>query len=118
MVQLITRQSRLISTVAVIVVLGLVLSFPAATFAAKPKIVAVEGVGYNVSASMVANLTALSGKRVYVTLNSGKIFTGLVKKVGEHLVHIEKLVGKEYFDALIRIEDIGAIDTMFRKLQR
>ncbi len=113
-----TRRSRLMSTVAVIVVLGMVLSVPAVTRAAKPKIVAVQGVSYNVNAPMVANLKALNGKRVYVTLNSGKVFTGLVKEVGEHLVQIEKLVGKEYFDALIRIEDISAIDTMFRKLQR
>ncbi|MCP3953948.1 MAG: hypothetical protein GY697_17285 [Desulfobacterales bacterium] len=113
-----TRRSSLMSTVAVIVVLGLILSLPAVASAAKPKIVAVQGVSYNVNAPIVTNLKALNGKRVYVTLNSGKVFTGLVKEVGEHLVHIEKLVGKEYFDALIRIEDIGAIDTMFRKLQR
>ncbi len=118
MAQIITRRSGLISTVAVIVVLGLALSLPAATHAAKPKIVAIEGVGYNVNASMGANLKALNGKRVYVTLDSGKTFTGLVKIVGEHLIHIQKLVGKEYFDALIRIEDISAIDTMFRKLKR
>lgn len=118
MTHITTHRGRLISTVAVIVVLGLALSFPLAAHAAKPKIIAVEGISYNVNASMGANLKALNGKRIYVTLNSGKTFAGLVKEVGEHLVHIEKLVGKEYFDALIRIEDIGAIDTMFRKLQR
>lgn len=113
-----THRNRLTLAVTAIVVLGLTLSFPMAASAAKPKIVAVEGVSYNVNASLGANLKALDGKRVYITLNSGKTLTGLVKKVGEHLVHIEKLVGKEYFDALIRIEDISAIDTLFRKVQR
>jgi hypothetical protein len=101
-----------------ILLFGLALSWTAPAFAAKPKIVPVEGVSYNVDASLAANLKALLGKRVYVTLNSGKTFTGLVKKVGEHLLHMEKLAGKEYFDALIRIADISAVDTMFRKLQR
>jgi len=118
MAHITTRKSRLISAVAVIMILGVALSLPVVANAAKPKIVAVQGVSYNVDASMGDNLKALNGKRVYVTLNSGKTFTGLVKKVGEHLIHIEKLVGKEYFDALIRIQDISAIDTMFRKLQR
>ena len=112
------RRNLLAAAVSVVVVLGIMMSFPTTPAAAKPKIVAVEGVNFNVSASMGDNLKSLYGKRVYVTLNSGKSFTGLVKKAGEHLVHIEKLVGKEYFDALIRIEDISAIDTMFRKLQR
>ena len=111
-------RKRFITKVVLLVVLGTVLSLPAVTIAAKPNVVALEGVGYNVAASLGDNLKALNGKRVYVTLNSGKTFSGLVHKVGEHLLHIEKLVGKEYFDALIRIEDISAIDTMFRKLQR
>lgn len=118
MVPITLRRSRLTTTVALFVALGMVFSFPASTHAAKPKIVAVPGISYNVNASMGDNLKGLNGKRVYVTLNSGKTFTGLIKKVGEHLVHIEKLVGKEYFDALVRIENISAIDTMFRKLQR
>jgi hypothetical protein len=109
---------RFLTLVALLAAMGMVLALPAVTIAAKPNVVALEGVGYNVDASMVDNLKALNGKRVYVTLNSGKTFTGLVHKVGEHLIHIEKLVGKEYFDALIRIQDISAIDTMFRKLQR
>jgi hypothetical protein len=52
---------------------------------------------------------------VVVTLNSGKTFTGNVKDVGNHLLHLEKLEGKEYFDALIVIQDISAVDTRFRK---
>jgi hypothetical protein len=42
----------------------------------------------------------------------------LVKGVGDHLVHLEKLAGKEHFDALIRIDRIDAIDARFRQIQR
>jgi hypothetical protein len=85
---------------------------------AKAKVVAVEGVGYNVDGSMGDNLKSFIGKKVYVTLDSGKTFAGVVKAVGNHFIHLEKLDGKDFFDALIRIEDIGAIDARFRNMQR
>jgi hypothetical protein len=85
---------------------------------AKTKVVAIEGRSYNVNASMMDNLKSLIGKKVYVTVDSGKTFAGFVKEVGDHLMHLEKLDGKDYFDALIRIEDISAIDTRFREVQR
>jgi small nuclear ribonucleoprotein (snRNP)-like protein len=64
------------------------------------------------------NLKSLIGKKISVTLDSGKTFTGFVKAVGEHLLHLEKLDGKEYFDALLRIENISAIDTRIRDIER
>ena len=85
---------------------------------AKTKVVAIEGISYNVNSSLADNLKSLIGKKVYVTLDSGKTFTGFVKEVGNHLMHLEKLDGKDYFDALIRIENISAIDTRFRNIQR
>ena len=85
---------------------------------AKTEVVPIEGVGYKVNFSLQDNLKSLIGKKVYVTLNSGKTFAGFIKEVGDHLLHLEKLDGKEYFDALIRIEDISAIDTRFRDIQR
>lgn len=85
---------------------------------AKSNVVAVEGIKYNINSSMTDNLRTLISKKVCVTLDSGKTFAGVVKEVGNHLIHLEKLDGKEYFDALIRIENISGIDTMFRKIQR
>ena len=96
---------------------GVMLTLPAGV-QAQPKVVSVEGVSYNVGSSMEDNLKALAGKKVAVTLASGKTITGMVKEVGGHLVHLEKLEGKEYFDALIRIDNISAIDTKFRGDQR
>jgi hypothetical protein len=88
------------------------------TVNAKSKVVPIEGVSYNVEATMADNLQSLLNKKVSVTLDSGKIITGFIKFVGNHMIHLEKLDGKEYFDALILIEDISAIDTKFRDLQR
>jgi small nuclear ribonucleoprotein (snRNP)-like protein len=85
---------------------------------AKTEVVAIEGISYNVSSSLADNLKSLIGKKVSITLDSGKTLTGFVKKVGNHLMHLEKLDGNEYFDALIRIENINAIDTRFRKIER
>ena len=85
---------------------------------AATKVVAIEGISYNVNSSLADNLKSLTGKKVYVTLASGETLAGLVKEVGEHLMHLEKLDGKDYFDALIRIENINAINTRFRNIQR
>lgn len=85
---------------------------------AQQKAAEIEGVSYNVNSSMAENLKALNGRVVYFSLDSGKTFTGIVKAVGNHLVHVEKLEGKEFFDALISIEAIRAIDTRFRDIQR
>lgn len=84
----------------------------------KTKVVPIKGINYNINASMVDNLKSLTGKKVNITLNSGKTFGGIVKKVGDHLVHLEKINGKDYFDALIVIEDISAIDAKFREFHR
>jgi hypothetical protein len=76
-----------------------------------------EQIAYHVNASLSDNLKSLLGKQVYVTLDSGKTFAGFVKEVGDYLLHLEKLQDKDYFDALIIIESISAIDTRFRGFQ-
>jgi hypothetical protein len=106
-------------TWAIPFILGLAFLFcPAVSAVAKSNIVEMEGVSYNVNSSLKDNLKSLIGKHVYVTLKSGKAFAGIIKDVGEHLVHVEKIVGKDFFDALILLGDISAIDTKFRDYQR
>ncbi len=85
---------------------------------AKSKVVEIEGMSYNVNSSMADNLKSLIGKRVYVSLDSGQTLSGTLKAVGNHLIHLEKIERKEYFDALIRIKNIIAIDVRFREVQR
>jgi len=85
---------------------------------AKQEVVVIEGMSYNVNASLEDNLKSLVGKKVSVTTASGQTLTGKVKEVGPHLIHLEKLESKEFYDALIRIENISAIEAMFRSYQR
>ncbi len=85
---------------------------------AKAKVVEVEGMSFNANASMGDNLRLLTGKKVYVSLKSGSSFAGTIKKVGNNLLHLEKLEGKDFFDALILIKDISAVDARFRAYQR
>jgi small nuclear ribonucleoprotein (snRNP)-like protein len=77
----------------------------------------IEGVSYQVNASMKDNIKTLVGKKVYVHLDSGTTLSGVVKAVGNHLIHLEKLDRKDFFDALIKIDTIIAIDAQFRKYQ-
>jgi len=82
------------------------------------EVVSIEGIKYDVNYSLEDNLKLFIGKKVYVTLDSGKTFAGNVKEVGNHLMWLEQLDGKEFFYALIRINSITAIDTRFRDLKR
>jgi small nuclear ribonucleoprotein (snRNP)-like protein len=115
-----TKKSKLSGSVGLVLATLMYIAILALPMEAEAKTttVAVEGISYNVSASLTDNLKSLIGKKISVTLDSGKTFTGFVKAVGEHLVHLEKLDGKEYFDALLRIENISAIDTRFRDIER
>jgi hypothetical protein len=79
--------------------------------------VAVQGMSYNVAASLKDNLNSLTGKEVFISLRSGKTYQGRVKSVGDHFIHFEKIAGKDFYDALIRMEDISAVEAKFRGLQ-
>lgn len=70
---------------------------------------------FEVNHSMKDNLAMNQGQDIVVHLKSGKSLQGRVKTVGAHFVHLEKLSGgRDYYDALIRIEDISAIEAKFR----
>ena len=97
---------------------ALLLCMAPAASDAQMQAVDVEGMGYNVDASLADNLKALSGKKVGVTLKSGNTFIGTVGKVSAGFLHLEQLEGKEFFDALIRLEDISALDARFRVPKR
>jgi len=73
------------------------------------------GVDYSVGHTLAQNLQPLVGKRVTVHLLSGETLTGTVKAVNEDLLHLEKLERRDFFDALIRVRDISAIETRFLK---
>jgi len=77
----------------------------------------IEGVKFEVQQALGDNLKLFVGKDVLVHLRSGKTFQGYVKSVGDHFVHLEKLAGRDFYDVLIRIDDISAIEAKFRDLK-
>jgi small nuclear ribonucleoprotein (snRNP)-like protein len=61
------------------------------------------------------NLLAFKGKSVTITLSSGKQMTGIVKDVKNNLLHLERLSLKDFYDALLRIDHISAIEARVRQ---
>lgn len=54
-------------------------------------------------------LTANIGKRVSVRTDAGEGLEGNVASVGLQLVHIEKLTGKDFYDAVVKIDRISSV---------
>src|SRR5512136_1312727 len=81
------------------------------------KATALEGVKFNTAESLADNLKTYVGKDVIVHLRSGKTIQGYVKSVGNGLLHLEKLAGRDFYDALIRTEDISAVEAKFRDMK-
>jgi hypothetical protein len=58
------------------------------------------------------NLSVLGrqvGQKVELHLKSGEKLAGTVKATGSKSVHIAALVGQEFYDAVVQIDDISAI---------
>jgi hypothetical protein len=54
-------------------------------------------------------LTENIGKRVIVRMDTGDNLEGTVSKVGDSLVHISKISGKDFYDAVVRMDKISAV---------
>jgi hypothetical protein len=78
--------------------------------AAGPK----ENVQLNAAIPLADNLVALKGKTVAVSLSSGQTMTGVVREVQNNLLYLEKLSQKEFYDALIRVDQIIALEVRAR----
>lgn len=68
-----------------------------------------EGANFNALIGMKENLQANVGKRVSVRISAGDAIEGTIAKVGDHEVHISKLSGRDFYDAIVRIDRIEAI---------
>jgi len=73
-----------------------------------------QAVQLNVNSSMADNLAAFKGKSVTVILSSGQTMTGVVNDVKGNLLHLAKLSQKEFYDALVAIDRISAIEVRAR----
>ena len=81
------------------------------------RITNIEGAKFDTSISMADNLKGFIGKHVYLHLKSGITLQGYLKAVGKNLIHLEKLAGKDFYDALISIEEISAMEARFREMK-
>jgi hypothetical protein len=62
------------------------------------------------SEAMIKNILLDNiNKRVTVRLESGENMEGFVTKVGDTLVHLSKITGRDFYDAIIRIDKISAV---------
>jgi sRNA-binding regulator protein Hfq len=52
--------------------------------------------------------------KISIHLRSGEKLSGVVGGVGDHHVVLTRLTGREFFDALVRIDDISAIEAQVR----
>ena len=104
-----------------VVVLALITCFGGAIFSPSQSlarsVVPIEGSIFDISLSLGDNLKHYMGKNVFIHLKSGKTLQGNVKAVGNNLIHLEKLNGKDFYDALINIEEINAIEAKFREMK-
>lgn len=65
--------------------------------------------------SFYNNLKTFTGKSVVLVLNNGVKVKGQVKSLSKGIVHIEMLGNKSFYDAVVKINDISAIQAKVRK---
>lgn len=59
--------------------------------------------------SLQTNLLQFKGKTIEIQLKTGGQLTGKLSEIGTQSILLKELRGKEYYDALIVIDDITAI---------
>ena len=80
-----------------------------ALFLATPVTVVADALKVGQSDNVMTMLEAQKGKRVSVKLASGAELTGTVRAVNKNIVQLGALSGKEYFDAVVNMNDIEAV---------
>ncbi len=108
------KKVKILSSLGLVLVILFSAMFFMLPVKAVAQVVAHEGVKFEVSQSMRDNLKMFIGKSMYINLKSGKTYQGILKSVGDHLIHLDKVSERNFFDALIRIDDISAIEAQFR----
>ena len=83
---------------AVIIVAGFILLHGLAVAEEKPE--------FNPYVGIKENFLVNVGKRISVRTESGDTIDGTIARVGEHNVHIAKIAGKDFYDAIVRVDKI------------
>ena len=61
------------------------------------------------SDTILSILQKNAGQTVELRMTSGEKIGGKVEKVGDKLVHLSKLTGAEYYDALVDTSNVAAV---------
>ena len=61
------------------------------------------------AADIKATLESQKGKRVSLRLPAGEELVGRIASVEGGTVHLTELAGREYFDAVVEIDEISAV---------
>lgn len=61
------------------------------------------------SATVKDILSENINKRVIVRMDTGDTLEGTVSKVGDSLVHLSKISGRDFYDAVVRMDKISAV---------
>lgn len=61
------------------------------------------------AASIHDQLNAAKGQKVMLHLRGGRDLEGTVGQVTKDVVELKGLVGRDFFDALVRVEDVSAV---------
>ncbi len=64
--------------------------------------------------SLRINLERFTGERITVSLTGGGELQGVVSKVGETTLYLTELTGREFFDAVVRLDHISAVVVKMR----
>ena len=83
---------------AVFIIVGLIL--------AQGSAIADEGTEFKPFVSIKENFLVNVGKRISLRTESGDTIDGTIARVGDQNVHISKLTGKDFYDAIVRIDKI------------
>ena len=70
---------------------------------------AADKVAFTPEDTTTSVLTRQSGQKVEIVLKSGEHLSGTVKAVGSKSVHIGALTGKEFYDAVVALDDVTAV---------
>jgi len=74
----------------------------------------VNDLDLNSPESIRINLEKITGERVTVSLIGGGELQGVVSKVGAQALYLKELTGREFFDAIIRLDHISAVAVKMR----
>ncbi|MEO6027632.1 MAG: hypothetical protein ABIR79_12260 [Candidatus Binatia bacterium] len=86
----------------------------AAMLVATVAVAGADEAGLSTAGTMRDALGTLAGKDVEVVLSNGKSYRGKVGSVGNETVLVTQIAGKEFYDVLIELDEVAAVEVRVR----